>query len=85
MAPRAAFLTDRTATSRKSTRPSSWSPNSPTGFGNAPVKKLIALRLEQWQFQRTKAIAAQRHVPYQNLLRCWIPQGLKAEAAAHPL
>ena len=48
-------------------------------------KKLIALRLEQWQLQRAKAIAAQRHVPYQHLLRYWISQGLKAEAAGRPL
>jgi predicted DNA binding CopG/RHH family protein len=48
-------------------------------------KKLIALRLEQWQLQRAKAIADQRHVPYQHLLRYWISQGLKAEAAARRL
>jgi predicted DNA binding CopG/RHH family protein len=44
-------------------------------------KKMIALRLEQWQLQRTKAIAARRRIPYQHLLRFWITQGLKQEAA----
>lgn len=44
-------------------------------------KKMIALRLEQWQLQRTKAIAARRGIPYQHLLRYWIAQGLKQEAA----
>ena len=44
-------------------------------------KKMISLRLEQWQLQRTKAIAARRRIPYQHLLRYWITQGLKHEAA----
>lgn len=44
-------------------------------------KKMIAIRLEHWQLQRTKAIAAKRRVPYQHLLRDWISQGLKREAA----
>jgi predicted DNA binding CopG/RHH family protein len=44
-------------------------------------KKMIALRLEQWQLQRTKAIAARRRIPYQHLLRYWITQGLKHEAS----
>jgi predicted DNA binding CopG/RHH family protein len=44
-------------------------------------KKMIALRLELWQLQRTKAIAAKRRIPYQHLLRYWITQGLKHEAA----
>lgn len=44
-------------------------------------KKMISLRLEQWQLQRTKAIAARKHIPYQHLLRYWITQGLKQEAA----
>lgn len=45
-------------------------------------KKMIALRLEMWQLERTKAIASKRHIPYQHLLRFWISQGLKAEAYA---
>lgn len=47
-------------------------------------KKMIAIRLEHWQLQRTKAIAAKRHVPYQHLLRHWITEGLKREATHHP-
>ena len=43
-------------------------------------KKMIAIRLEHWQLQRTKAIAAKRRVPYQHLLRDWITEGLKREA-----
>ncbi len=45
-------------------------------------KKMIALRLELWQLKRTKEIAAKKHLPYQHLLRFWISQGLKREAAA---
>ncbi len=45
-------------------------------------KKMIALRLELWQLKRAKAVAAKRHIPYQHLLRFYISQGLKAEAAA---
>ena len=51
-------------------------------IGERTKKKLIALRLEKWQLQRTKAIAAKRHIPYQHLLRYWISQGLRQEAAA---
>src|SRR5882762_4155419 len=43
-------------------------------------KKLIALRLEKWQHERTKAIAARQHIPYQHLLRYWISQGLRQAA-----
>lgn len=45
-------------------------------------KKMICLRLEMWQLERTKAIAGKRHVPYQHLLRFWISQGLRQEAFA---
>lgn len=43
-------------------------------------KKMIAIRLEHWQLQRTKSIAAKRRMPYQHLLRDWITEGLKREA-----
>jgi predicted DNA binding CopG/RHH family protein len=44
-------------------------------------KKMIVLRLEQRQLQRTKAPVARRRIPYQHLLRYWVTQGLKQEAS----
>lgn len=44
-------------------------------------KKMIALRLERWQLERTKALARKRKIPYQHLLRFWISQGLRQEAS----
>ena len=38
-------------------------------------KKLISLRLAQWEIERSKQIAKKRKVPYQILLRQWIDAG----------
>jgi len=42
-------------------------------------KRLVAIRLEEWQIARAKEIARKKRVPYQRLLRDWISQGLRAE------
>lgn len=44
-------------------------------------KRLVAIRLEEWQIERAKEIARDRRIPYQRLLREWISQGLRAEKA----
>jgi predicted DNA binding CopG/RHH family protein len=42
-------------------------------------KRMVAIRLEEWQLHRAKEIARQKRVPYQRLLREWISQGLRSE------
>lgn len=42
-------------------------------------KRLVAIRLEEWQIGRAKEIARKKGLPYQRLLRDWISQGLRAE------
>lgn len=45
-------------------------------------KRLVALRLEEWQFQRAKEIARREHIPYQKLMREWISQGIRLQGKA---
>jgi hypothetical protein len=40
-------------------------------------KRLIALRLPQWQIEGARKIARRKRVPYQALMREWIGDGLK--------
>lgn len=42
-------------------------------------KRLVAIRLEEWQIARAKELAVKKRVPYQKLLREWISQGLRSE------
>ena len=42
-------------------------------------KRLLALRLEEWQIRRAREIARQKKVPYQSLMREWITRGIRAE------
>jgi hypothetical protein len=42
-------------------------------------KRLVALRLEEWQISRAKAIARTKGVPYQRLLREWIARGIQVD------
>lgn len=42
-------------------------------------KRLLAIRLEEWQIERTKEIARMKGVPYQQLMRNWISVGIRAE------
>ena len=45
-------------------------------------KRLMAIRLEQWQILRAKEIAKRKGVPYQRLMREWISRGIREEI--HP-
>ena len=42
-------------------------------------KRLMAIRLEQWQILRAKEIAKRKGMPYQRLMREWISQGIRQE------
>ena len=42
-------------------------------------KRLIALRLPQWQIDGARKIARSKRVPYQALMRAWIGEGLRQE------
>ena len=44
-------------------------------------KRMLAIRLEEWQITRAKEIAQRKHVPYQQLMREWITRGIHAERA----
>lgn len=44
-------------------------------------KRLLALRLEQWQIERAKRIARAKGVPYQALMREWISRGIRSDSA----
>jgi predicted DNA binding CopG/RHH family protein len=41
-------------------------------------KRLISIRLAEWQVQQSKKIAQQRKMPYQKLIREWIEAGLRS-------
>jgi len=43
-------------------------------------KKLVALRLTEWQIDRARAMAKKLHTPYQSIIRRWVEQGILAEA-----
>ena len=45
-------------------------------------KRLVALRIEEWQIQRAKEIARREHVPYQQLMREWISVGIRSKGKA---
>ena len=42
-------------------------------------KRLVSIRLEEWQIERAKALAKTKGVPYQRLLRDWIARGIRGE------
>ena len=42
-------------------------------------KRLIALRLPEWQIEGARRIAKRKKMPYQALMRAWIGAGLKQE------
>lgn len=44
-------------------------------------KRMLAIRLEEWQIARTKEIAHKKGVPYQQLMRQWISTGIRLEKA----
>jgi len=47
--------------------------------------KMVSLRLREEQIQAVKAIAAEKDIPYQTLLRSWISQAIRAERPANSL
>ncbi len=42
-------------------------------------KRLIALRLPEWQISGARRVAKRRKIPYQALMRNWIGEGLSRE------
>ena len=42
-------------------------------------KRLIALRLPEWQISGARRVAKRKKVPYQALMRHWIGEGLSRE------
>jgi len=46
-------------------------------------KRLISIRLAEWEIERSKQIAKTRKIPYQTLLRQWIDEGLRAAFTKH--
>ena len=48
-------------------------------------KRLISIRLAEWQIEKSKQIAKAHKIPYQTLMRKWIDEGLRgAFAKRHP-
>ena len=45
-------------------------------------KRMLAIRLEEWQIARAKEIARNKGVPYQQLMRQWISRGIRRESAS---
>lgn len=45
-------------------------------------KRLIAIRLPQWQIDGARELAKRKKVPYQALMRDWIGEGLRHEMKA---
>jgi len=45
-------------------------------------KRLLAIRLEEWQISRAKEIARKKGVPYQQLLRHWISRGIRQDSSS---
>ncbi len=43
-------------------------------------KKLISLRLPNWQIEKSRQLAKKKRVPYQTLMQKWINDGLRGEA-----
>lgn len=42
-------------------------------------KRLLTIRLEGWRIAQAKAIAREKKVPYQRLLRDWISRGMSED------
>lgn len=45
-------------------------------------KRMLAIRLEEWQIARAKEIARKKGVPYQQLMREWISRGIRQESSS---
>ncbi len=46
-------------------------------------KRLISIRLANWEIEKSKQIAKTRKIPYQTLLREWIDAGIRAAFVKH--
>jgi predicted DNA binding CopG/RHH family protein len=46
-------------------------------------KRMISIRLAQWQIEKSKHVAKTLNIPYQTLLRRWIDEGLRAAFIKH--
>jgi len=44
------------------------------------TKKLVSIRLANWEIEKTKEIAKIKKTPYQKLMREWIDRGIRQEA-----
>lgn len=40
-------------------------------------KRLVSIRLAEWEIEQSKQIAKRMKIPYQTLMREWIDQGLR--------
>jgi predicted DNA binding CopG/RHH family protein len=45
-------------------------------------KRMLAIRLEEWQIARAKEIAKRKGIPYQQLMREWISHGIRLERSS---
>ena|SRR5438132_12605701 len=41
-------------------------------------KRLVSIRLAEWEIQKSKQVAKQRNMAYHALIRQWIDEGLRA-------
>ena len=54
-------------------------PELAEGIRERAKKRLIAIRLPQWQIDGARELARRKKVPYQALMRGWIGEGLRHE------
>ena len=45
-------------------------------------KRMLSIRLEEWQIARAKEIAKRKGIPYQQLMREWISHGIRLEGSS---
>jgi len=45
-------------------------------------KRMLAIRLEEWQITSAKEIAKRKGIPYQQLMREWISRGIRLERSS---
>lgn len=57
-------------------------PSLAKGIRERAKKRLISIRLANWEIEKSKQIAKRKHVPYQSLMREWIDDGLRKESLA---
>jgi predicted DNA binding CopG/RHH family protein len=60
------------------------SPRLRNGINNRSRLKMVSLRLREDQITAAKAIAKEKDIPYQVLLRSWITEKIKSEKRKQP-